>query len=359
MPKHVSAILIALVLIGGIAIRTFVLPRDTQDVACTPATASTANEASIIHQGWDAVAPGRVEPRTGEFKISAPMMGRISAVLVNPADKVFAGEALISFDDAEARAHVASARAQIAVRKRTRDEQRVTGRAADRRKAEDAVADAADSVISARARVDKAAIARRQSAASEIDLEAARKALAEAQDRLTQSRADLRTLVADPATPLPTQLEGQLNIARAELEAAEAGFERLTIRSPINATVLQLNAKVGEFGTPGSPQPLVALGDVSALRVRAEIDEHDYGAVRVGQPAVVRSDAFRGREFAGAVTSVAPIVQSGRLGGSSQRNLTDVDVAEVLIDLHEPGPLAVGMKLDVYFGRLGTAVSAK
>jgi HlyD family secretion protein len=29
--------------------------------------------------------------------------------------------------------------------------------------------------------------------------------------------------------------------------------------------------------------------------------------------------------------------------------MTDVDVVEVLVDLGEPGPLAVGMKVDVYF----------
>jgi HlyD family secretion protein len=353
MLKHETAILIALGLVGAIAIRTVTLSSHAQNAPRAAAVAATFNEA------WEAVAPGRVEPRSGEIKIAAPMMGRISAVLVNPGDKVFPGEALIRFDDAEARARVASARAQIAVRKRTRNEQPVTGRAADRRKAEDAVADAADALIAAGVRVDDTATARRQGTASAVDLETARKQLAQAQDRLTQSRADLRRLEADSATPLPTQLEGQLNIARTELEAAEAGLERLVVRSPIEATVLQLNAKAGEFGTPGSMQPLVSLGDVSALRVRAELDEHDYGAVKPGNPAVVRSDAFRGRDFAGTIASIAPVVQSGRLGGAGQRTPTDVNVAEVLIDLAEPGPLAVGMKLDVYFRQPGTAISAK
>ncbi len=344
MPKRETTILIALGLIGAIAIGTAALSRDAQNV---PRAAT---------EDWDAVAPGRVEPRSGEIKIAAPMMGRISAVLVDPGNKVFAGEALIRFDDAEARARVASARAQIAVRKRTRAEQAVTGRALDRRKAEDAVADAEDAAIAASITVDKAAVARRRNTASEIDLETARKALAQAQDRLTQSRADLRRLEADPATPLPTQLEGQLNIARTELQAAEAGLERLVIRSPIEATVLQVNAKAGEFGAPGAPQPLLSLGDISELRVRAEVDEHDYGTVKLGRPVVVRSEAFRGRDFAGTVASIAPIV---RPGGPGQRNLTDVDIAEVLIDLAEPGPLAVGMKVDVYFRGPGTALSAK
>ena len=35
--------------------------------------------------------------------------------------------------------------------------------------------------------------------------------------------------------------------------------------------------------------------------------------------------------------------------------MTDVDVVEVLVDLAEPGPLAVGMKVDVYFARDGAS----
>ncbi len=353
MPKHKTAVLVAFGLIGAIALRTAVLSNNAQSAPHAAAAVPTA------HEDWEAVAPGRVEPRSGEIRIAAPMMGRISTVLVNPGDKVFAGEALLKFDDAEVRARVASARAQIAIRKRVRNEQPASGRAADRRKLEDAVADAEDAVIAAGAKVDKTAAARRQGTASESDLEAARKALAQAQDRAAQSRADLRGLEADPATPLPTQLEGQLNLARTELAAAEAGLEHVVIRSPIDATVLQVNAKAGEFGTPGSMQPLVSLGDVSALRVRAEVDEHDYGAIKPGQPAVVRSDAFRGRDLAGTVASIAPILLPGRLGGPSQRNLTDLNVAEAVIDLAEAGPLVVGMKVDVYFRRSGTAVSAK
>ncbi len=353
MPKDKIAILIAVGLIGAIALRAVALSSDAPKAPHGGANASTNND------NWEAVAPGQVEPRSGEIKIASPMMGRISAVLVNPDDKVFAGEALVRFDDAEARARVASARAQIAVRKRARNDQPATARAADRRKAEDAVADAEDAAIAAGVRVDKTAIARRGGSASDIDLETARSALTQAQDRLAQSRADLRTVEADPTTPLPNQLEGQLNIARTELEAAEAGLQRLVIRSPIDATILQVNAKTGEFGVPASPQPLVSLGDVSGLRVRAELDEQDYGVVKVGQPAVLRPDSFRGREFSGTVASIAPHVQSGRFGGPGEHNLSGANVAEVLIDLSEPTPLAVGMKVDVYFRRPGTALSAK
>ena len=77
--------------------------------------------------------------------------------------------------------------------------------------------------------------------------------------------------------------------------------------------MLQVNAKVGELAAPTAAQPLVSVGDVSALRVRAEMDERDFGLVKIGQPVMVRAAAFRGRDFAGKVSSIAPLVGAGRI----------------------------------------------
>jgi len=166
---------------------------------------------------------------------------------------------------------------------------------------------------------------------------------------LKQERADLKRLLNDSGVPLPVLVDGQLNIARAELATAEAALEKLMIRAPIDGSVLQINGRIGELASPSAAQPLVVLGDVSGLRVRAEVDERDFGDIKIGQPALVRTSAFRDREIAGKVSSIAPIVDAGRINLRGQRNMTDVNVVEVVIDLTEPGPLAVGMKVDVYF----------
>ena len=72
---------------------------------------------------WQAVAPGRVEPCSGEVKIAAPVIGLVGEVLVKANDKVFAGEPLIRLDDGEAQARLATAEAQIALRERVRDDE--------------------------------------------------------------------------------------------------------------------------------------------------------------------------------------------------------------------------------------------
>jgi HlyD family secretion protein len=298
---------------------------------------------------WQAVAPGRVEPASGEIKIAAPTPGVIAAVLVKANDKVFAGEPLVRLADEEAQARVAAAEAQVAFRRRARNDEAAPSRAAARRRAEDAVADADKAVAEAQAALDQAALDRRSGKASDADLEAARTALMRAQDRQRQQNAELHRLEADPNTPLPSFAEGQVNIARAELATARAAADKLTIRAPIAGTVLQVNAKPGEVAGPTSQQPLLVLGNVSALRVRAELDERDFGEIKIGQSVLVRAAAFRGRDFPGKVAFIAPIVERARISAREQRNATDVDVVEVLIDLGQADPLAVGMKVDVYF----------
>jgi HlyD family secretion protein len=328
-------------------------------------SARAARPEAAGEKRWQAVAPGRVEPVSGTIKIAAPVMGVIAQVVVKVNDKVFAGEPLIRLVDSEARARLAAAEAQVAFRVRARNEESAPARpslrrraeapaadsekAAARRRAEDAVADADKAAAQAQADLDKAALDRRASKASEATAEAARAALTRAQDAARQRKAELRRIEADPGTPLPTFADGQVNVARAEAAAAAAALDQLTIRAPISGTVLQVNAKPGELAAPSNAQPLLIIGDVSALRVRAELDERDLGDIKVGQPALIRSDAFRGREVAGKVSFIAPIVGQSRINGRGQRNMTDVDVVEVLVDVAQPDPLAVGMKVDVYF----------
>jgi HlyD family secretion protein len=80
--------------------------------------------------------------------------------------------------------------------------------------------------------------------------------------------------------------------------------------------VLQVNAKPGELASPSSAQPLLVIGNVSALRVRVELEERDFGETKIGQPVLVRAAAFPGREFAGKVSFIAPIVEQGRIHAS-------------------------------------------
>jgi HlyD family secretion protein len=149
--------------------------------------------------------------------------------------------------------------------------------------------------------------------------------------------------------PLPTRLEAGLAVARAELAVAETALARTRIRAPVAGTVLRLNAKVGEMAAPNPELALVVLGDLTSLRVRAELVERDIDKVRVGQTAVVTSDAFPGRQFEARVTEVGRAMSIPHVSQRGPRRPNDVEVLEVLVDLVNPTPLLPGMRTDVFF----------
>ena len=122
----------------------------------------------------------------------------------------------------------------------------------------------------------------------------------------------------------------------------------MTVRAPIDGTVLQVNVREGEAVSPGSPQPPLQLADLSAMCLRAELDERDIGAVKVGQAVIVRAAAFRSRVRGKRLVGRAAD-RPGRLEPPGSRDQTDVDVVRVMVGLRGPGELTIGMKADVYF----------
>ena len=105
--------------------------------------------------------------------------------------------------------------------------------------------------------------------------------------------------------PLPTRLESALAVARADLSAAELGVEHTRVRAPFDGTVLNVIAKEGEVAAPSPENTLLVFGDLSALKVRAEVEERDAAKIHVGQRVVVRADAYPDQDFEGRVSSIA------------------------------------------------------
>jgi HlyD family secretion protein len=339
--QHRRIIAIALGLIGVAGTMTLAAS------IMRPRTATHLAQRDVApEETWQAVAPGRVEPLSGETKITPLIAGLVVDVLVKADDKVFAGEPLIRLQDDEVRGRLAAADAQVELRQRAQEDQRESGKTADLRRAEDALSDAETDVFNARAALDGSAIARRVGGGTDADLAPARTALERAQEQLRTRQNAVRALVA--ASPLPSQAEAMLKVARADRAVARSAVNKLTIRAPIDGTILQVNAKVGETATPSSV--VLTMGDLSALRVRAELDDHDVGNIKVGQSVVIRASAFPGRDFSGKVASIAPSVEPGSIT-RGPRDQSDVDVVVVMINLIDPGPLASGMKVDAYFRR--------
>ena len=317
------------------------------------AAAPVANKASV----WAASAPGRVEPRKGETRIGTQAAGRVAEVLVQSNDRVVAGDPLVRIDDDEAQAKLTAAEAEAAVRKRERDAETVGRLSQDRRVAEDAVAAADRALFQARRELDRV-FAVRGAAINGDDVAKARATVAAAKDKAEQERQALRKVQATSGMPLPTRLESALSTSRAELLLTETAIERTRVRAATDGTILQVAAKLGETVAPSPELALVVMGDLTGLRVRAEVEERDVSKIRNGQKAVIRSDAFPGRDFSGTVTMLSQSLAPPRLPSRGPRRPTDVEALEVLIDIDGQTPLLPGMRTDVFFLPDSTAQSA-
>ncbi|MEQ1576786.1 MAG: efflux RND transporter periplasmic adaptor subunit [Hyphomicrobium sp.] len=325
-------------------------PSVAQQVSSISASSAHAADSAALRPAWAASATGRIEPKDGEIRIDAQVPGRIVEVGVKLNDHVQEGDLLVRLDDEELFAKYAAAEAEVLVRVRERDEEPAKGIELDRRKAEDALAAAERAVFEARQSGDEVQRTARVAGKSGTDdIKNAANRLKSAKEKRSAERDALAKMQAKDDMPLPTRLESGLTIARAELTQVEQAIERTRIRAPSDGVVLNVWAKAGETAKTIAENSLVLFGDLSSLRVRAEVEERDVVKIRTGQRVVVRADAYPDRDFEGVVTSMAPALGPPHILSRGPRRPNDVEVLEVLATLDGQPVLLTGMRVDVFF----------
>ena len=326
------------------------------DTGSTGDTGTTTGDISApSYPTWAASATGRVEPKSGEIHITSDMRGRIESIAVDLNERVQKGDLLIKLDDDDVLTKVRRAEAMAALRERQRNDSSVRGLAAERRDAEDAVAAAERTLFGARQAFDDAVQAHRSGSGSESSVNTARSNLREAEKKLADERANLASVNTKAGMPLPTQTEAGLSAARADLSAAEQAVEHTRIRAPVDGTVLNIIAKEGELAVPAPTNELMVFGDLTKLKVRAEVEERDAAKIHVGQRVVVRADAYPNEDFEGRITSLAQSLSAPRIASRGPRRPNDVEVLEAVIELDGLPPLLTGMRVDVFFKHDATA----
>ncbi len=324
-------------------------------------TGSTASSAQgtlgVVRQQrqWATSATGRIEPRDGIVIVSAPVAGEIQEVLVASNNHVQAGDLMIRLDDSDQLARIAAAEAETEVRRRERDdESKAAGLALDRRKLADATEVADRELFQARQLLDER-LANVKSGGDTTDLVNLRQIVRDKEKAVTDARAELAAINKKEGMPLPDRLESALTQARSDLRLAYQALERTRIRAPSAGTVLRVDAKAGELTGPTAQLPLVTFGDLSQIKVRAEVEERDLAKIRIGQRVVVRSDAFADKDFTGRVTAIASSIGAPNIVSRGPRRPSDVDVLEVVATLDDASELVTGMRVDVYFALPETA----
>ena len=111
--------------------------------------------------------------------------------------------------------------------------------------------------------------------------------------------------------------------------------------------------KDGESVSPENQTGIVSVADVSALRVRVDLDETDVAKVRENQNAFVTADAYGERKFYGKVIKIGQIF--GRKNFRTERPTEKVDtkIFEVLIELAPEQKLPLGLRVDAFIEPAG------
>jgi len=143
--------------------------------------------------------------------------------------------------------------------------------------------------------------------------------------------------------------QAQIKQARAKVQMVEAELSKTRLLSPINGVVVWKFLHAGEAVDPAHPSPVVAVADLSRLRVRADVDEADYPRIAKGQTVRITADAFNGSSFNGKVVRIADSAGQKRFSTGEARERMDVKVVETVIAIQENSPLKLGLRVTVYF----------
>ncbi|HZR30427.1 MAG TPA: efflux RND transporter periplasmic adaptor subunit [Terriglobales bacterium] len=265
------------------------------------------------------VATGKVQPIT-KVEVKSKASGIVKKLYVDAGDRVKAGQLLCELDKEEIAAQVNSARAQL-----TASEANSRAAEADYERAK-VDANGPDVPTLQRA-YERAQGMAKEGVVSQSALDDAQRAYEMAVNKRDVARAQLTVSKAKLM-----QASAQVQQQKANLEQLAQQYRYATIVSPIDGVVLSRDVEIGDAVSSilvlGSSSTLVmTLGDTSQVYVKGKVDESDIGKVYLGQPARIKVESFKDKNFTGKVTKIQPM-------GVEKDNVTTF---EVRVSINNPG----------------------
>ncbi|NIZ13557.1 efflux RND transporter periplasmic adaptor subunit [Phaeobacter sp. HF9A] len=187
------------------------------------------------------------------------------------------------------------------------------------------------------------ALARSQVALSRAELAAAEGPISRMQKLVEKGvlgQAELADARLDAAVLQQTVVvrTQQLRVAQVTASQARANLERLVIRAPFDAVVVERHAVPGllvgsaEQGS-AEPEGLLTLVDIRTLFVDVDVAERNISAITPGQPAEVQLDAWPDRPLTAEVTAINPRAAREKGTITVRLKLTDADLDGVLPEM--------------------------
>lgn len=286
-------------------------------------------------------AVGLIEPSSEIISIGSARSGVVEALYVKVGDEVKKDQPLLKLRTRELEAERAVAQAAVL-------------------QAEAQVKSARSQVGVAQAQVEVAKAELAQSKrllafAEEVkdsrvlsDEERTQRAMAVAthQAKLSSAEAGVTAAEAGIATA-----EAALAEAKSKVEVNDVEIDRCTIKAPLDATVLQLRVRIGEYVTSlSSSSAWLTLGQTKELHLRADVDEHE--AWRVKETAAAEAQVRGNPNMKAKLTFVRfePLVIPKRslTGDSTER--VDTRVLQVVYKIESTEQLRLfnGQQMDVF-----------
>lgn len=306
--------------------------------------------APARHEPELIAGPGRVEPQSEDIKIGSELSGRLKSVNVEEGDAIHRGQVLAELENADYRAQVDSARANVVAKEATLRKVINGARRQERDQAWSSVSEARAVMANAQAELHRrqelfaAGVVSRE----ELERYSRESDVAKAKyDAAVQQHA----LVDDHAREEDRSFaEADVKLAQSQLEEAEAHYQKTFIRSPIDGTVLRKHHRSGESVSNSStvPDPVLTIGDRKTLRVRVDVDETDVSRVQVGQRAYVTADAFGKQKFWGHVVRLGQQLGPKNVRTDEPTEKVDTKILETLVELDPGSKLPDGLRVDAF-----------
>lgn len=234
-----------------------------------------------------------------KLSVSAQVGGRITEIMVRENERVEAGDLLFRIDTEPFQLQLAQADAAIA----TAQASQTAAASASALSGAD-ISAARESIAFARATFARQDALWQRGFATKADHDAARHQLAQAEEQLRLAEAKAREAAAKLATG--AQVPGvypQIAAARAQRSLAELSLRRTEVRAPIAGLVSQAD-RLQRGQEVVSGLPVITLVADGTAYVEANFKETDLAAMRVGQAAEIRFDAYPDLRLKGHVDSI-------------------------------------------------------
>ncbi len=254
------------------------------------------------HKREDAVrVAGNVEVTSVNVSFKVP--GRVLERKVDEGEVVKAGQLVARLDSADLIDEVAIRRAEAETARAALRELEAGSRKEEITQAEAVLAAAeaealrlADDFRRQQVLLDRAVITKQK-------FDAARAARDASQAQARQAREALTLVRKGPRRERIDQARAHLGQTEAALALAEERLGYATLATPTAGMVMSKNIEPGEQVAAGTP--VITIGELDNVWIRAYIDETDLGRVKVGQKARVKTDTYPDKIYDGQVSFIS------------------------------------------------------